>query len=89
MQPGQLGRGFGAQANETVRKVLKLLMEGLLLTWEVTVRRRLTQKPALDDEIDKERGLSLCGPCPDFDLVLCFSTDASDSGPGRANQENA
>ena len=62
MQSGQLGRGFGAQANETVRKVLELPMEDLLPTWEVAARRLLTQKLALDDEINKGRGLSVCGP---------------------------
>ena len=64
MQSEQLGRGFGAQANETVRKILELPMEDLLPTWEAAARRLLAQKLALDDEINNERGLSVCGPLP-------------------------
>ena len=87
MQSEQLGRGFGAQANETVRKILELPMEDLLPTWEAAARRLLAQKLALDDEINNERGLSVCGPLPVFDRYLCF-TYASDFASGRANQED-
>jgi hypothetical protein len=58
--PGQLGRGFGARSNEAVRKILELPMEDLLPTWEAAARRLLAQKLALDDEINKERELSVC-----------------------------
>jgi hypothetical protein len=57
---GQLGRGFGARSNEAIRKILELPMEDLLPTWETAARRLLAQKLALDDEIDKERELSVC-----------------------------
>ena len=60
MQSGQLGRGFGARANEAIRKILELPMEDLLPTWEATARRLLAQKLTLDDEVEKERELSVC-----------------------------
>jgi len=69
----QLGRGFGARANEAVRKLLELPMEDLLATWEGAARRLLAQKMALDEEINKERELSVCDPPPGFDLVPCAS----------------
>jgi len=69
----QLGRGFGARANEAVRKLLELPLEDLLATWEGAARRLLAQKMALDEEINKEREVSVCGPPPCFDLVPCAS----------------
>ena len=70
MQSEQLGRGFGAQANETVRKILELPIEDLLPTWEAAARRLLAQKLTLDDEINKECGLSVCGPLLVFGLIV-------------------
>ena len=68
MVPGQLGRGFGARANESVRKILELPMEDLLSRWEAAARRLLAQKMALDDEVNKERELSVC------ELFLVFGS---------------
>ena len=60
-------------------------MEELLPTWEAAARRLLAQKLTLDDEINKERGLSVCRP---LSIDVCF-TYASDFAPGRGNQEDA
>ena len=39
-------------------------MEELFTQWEAAARRLLAQKMALDDEINKERELSVCAPLP-------------------------
>ena len=77
VQPEHLGRGFGARANEAARNVLELLMEDLLPSWEAAARRLLAQKMALDDEINKERKLSVRESRPVSHFVpRAFSTHA-------------
>ena len=46
-------------------------MEDLLPIWEAIARRLLAQKLAIDDEINKDRGLSVCGPLLVFGLTHC------------------
>ena len=87
VQPEQLGRGFGARANESIRKILELPMEDLLPRWEAVARLLLAQKMALDDEVNKRRELSV------RELILVFGLVPSVSvfklpSPGGANQED-
>ena len=48
-------------------------MEDLIPRWETAARRLLAQKMALDDEVNKERGLSVCELLPVFGLVPSVS----------------
>jgi hypothetical protein len=48
-------------------------MEDLIPRWEAAARRLLAQKMALDDEVNKERELSVCELLPVFGLVPSVS----------------